>query len=684
MDLHDAAWQGNVFEIESAVEEGGNINSGDKNDRTPLWLSVKSGHPDACRKLILLGACVEQGILELAVQEGQTEIVKLLWPHCGEIIHYHCLETAISLGFHDIADFLAETGAFDSQYCHDKDFPMLNPEGFSGWSISTIQQWERFIFVRRLENLQLYCVFFNFALLLASKADCDAGLRLVNLLLEGDDPLADANCTIRIEGDIETPLTAAAEHGNLEVLAVLIQRPGISLTTCGKYGWPAFLHLLASPQSIATERGRAIAHMLAKEPFHDSFLNDGRAANLESVFKTVLRFGDDSLVQQVVHLVLGAGGTLILPLLIRVNDTNGLRWILNSDIVHTSKTPPILWVLLCDCLHYNPSSAALKPFIRVAEFMVGQGIWDQMVLKCLNSCNFRFAKQFFYSPDKIPPGEVAADTLAGFSQASIDQFLVKEWADKGFANAAIWSTVQSGQWMNAEFKNLLACSYVDPDMPFQGSQKPCAGQAQKLPSNSSGISTGEKRKLQSPSTEPFSHLAMVCGTRQNHALQDYQMQLMLLEQQNKRRLMMARVEQAGMATNKDYSTWTMGKSPLAWAAANRKTQLVKFLLRTSRVNVNSQDNQKQTPLMHAIAVNDRTTVERLLKTEEIDLNILDDVGRTAIFYAVQKGDLHVTRLLTETQKVNLSIHDDSGESVLDFARKFGNQDIIAALAIQLD
>src|SRR5271156_821767 len=34
----------------------------------------------------------------------------------------------------------------------------------------------------------------------------------------------------------------------------------------------------------------------------------------------------------------------------------------------------------------------------------------------------------------------------------------------------------------------------------------------------------------------------------NHALQDYQMQLMLLEQQNKKRLMMARLEQ-DMMTN---------------------------------------------------------------------------------------------------------------------------------------
>ncbi|KAJ6004652.1 hypothetical protein N7540_013021 [Penicillium herquei] len=640
MDLHDAASQGSVFDIELAVEAGGNVHAGDKNGRTPLWLSVKRGHPDACRKLIILGARAEPDILELAVQEGQTEIVELLWPHREGKIHYRWLETAISLGFHDIADFLAETRAFEKRYSYDSGLSIFNHEGFSARGISAFQQWERFIFVRRLENLHLDCAFFNYALLLASKADRNVGLRLVNLLLEGDHPLANSNCMIEIESDTETPLTAAAEKGNLDILAVLIQRHDINLKTCGKYGWPAFLHLLASPESIAAEKGRAIAHMLAKESFQDLFLNDARAANLEPVFKTVLRFGDDSLVQQVVHLVQGAGGTLILPLLIRANDTTGLKWILNSDIAHTSKPPPIF-------------SEALNLFIRVADFM-------------------------------IPPGEVAVDTLAGFSQASTDPSLVKEWADKGYANAAIWSTVQFGQWMNAEFKNFLSCSYVDPDMSFRGSQKSCAGQGLELPSNPSGSSAGEKRKYQSAPAEALSHLAVVSGTRQNHALQDYQMQLMLLEQQNKRRLMMARIEQAEVATDKNYPAWTMGKSPLAWAAANRKIHLVKLLLRTSRVNVNSQDIQKRTPLMHAIAADDRETVNTLLEAEEIDLNLPDDVGRTAVFYAVQRGNLEVTRLLTETQKVNLFIQDNFGESAIDLARKLGSQDLVAALTIRLD
>ena len=55
------------------------------------------------------------------------------------------------------------------------------------------------------------------------------------------------------------------------------------------------------------------------------------------------------------------------------------------------------------------------------------------------------------------------------------------------------------------------------------------------------------------------------GQPGNHALQDYQMQLMLLEQQNKKRLLMARQEQdgppVGFAPNLSPSNSRGGHSP---------------------------------------------------------------------------------------------------------------------------
>jgi hypothetical protein len=169
----------------------------------------------------------------------------------------------------------------------------------------------------------------------------------------------------------------------------------------------------------------------------DSFRIDSTGDRLETVFKNVLRLGDDALMKQVIDLVHGAAGIYILPLLIRANETNGLKWILSNDIAHVSKPPPILWVLLCNFFQCDPSSEALNTFIRVAKFLVEKTIWDRMILVCLNSRNFCFVKQFFYPLNEITPREVAEETLAGFSQAFTDKSLVREWAQKGFANAAL-------------------------------------------------------------------------------------------------------------------------------------------------------------------------------------------------------------------------------------------------------
>ena len=422
---------------------------------------------------------------------------------------------------------------------------------------------------------------------------------------------------------------------------------------------------------------------MSNETLPDSFLIDSKGARLETVFNNVLRLGDDALVKQVIDLVHGAAGIFILLLLIRANETNGLRGILNDDMAHASKPPPILWVLLCNYFQRNPSSEALRLFIRVAKTLVEKAIWDQMILVCLNSRNFCFVKQFFYPLNEIPPREVAEETLGGLSQASTDQSLVRKWADKGFANAALWSAIQSGAWKSPAFETFLSCSNIDLDEPFPREKNSDTGEANKLSPPFSGNSTGEKRKFPfRPPTGNSLRLPLDHGIPQNnHALIDYNTQLMLLEKQNKRRLMMAREEQMKMTAGKAaLLAWTVGKSPLAWAAANRNVRLVEVLLRSSRVNVNSQDVHNRTPLMHAIAVNDWKIVERLLDIGDIDLNLRDDIGRTALFHATVRGDFHIIELLTKTKKVDFSIRDCNGESVQDIAKKSGNQDLVAALA----
>ena len=70
----------------------------------------------------------------------------------------------------------------------------------------------------------------------------------------------------------------------------------------------------------------------------------------------------------------------------------------------------------------------------------------------------------------------------------------------------------------------------------------------------------------------------------NHALQDYQMQLMLLEQQNKKRLLMARQELDNMAE----------LDSISYEA------VVKLLLDTGKVDVDCKDRDGRTPLSWAV------------------------------------------------------------------------------------
>ncbi|GMF75684.1 unnamed protein product [Aspergillus oryzae] len=611
MDIYEAASQGRIDAIKFAVEQGCDVDGPNEDGKTPLWFAVQSGQPEACRFLMSLGAGrgpQNPSLLEVAVGGGYADIVALLWPHCNAEREHRSLKTAISLGFHEIADFLIETGAFEYQ---DSEV-----------TISVRATWAEAAFASRI---------FDYALLLATKAGRNAGLRLVEFLL--GESMPDVNCKIMINGQFETPLTAAAEKGNLEILATLIDHPNIDLTICGKYNWPAFLHLLASPLSISTERGRVIARRLAYKAVPNRLFIDSREIRLQGAFQNVLRFGDDGLVKQVIDLVRGAAGTLILPLLIRANEVDGLTWVLNCDGVSSKKPPPAFWVLLCQYFKRYQDQDALGLFTSVTEFLVEKKIWNQAILKCLHACNFSFIQQFFYPLSEAPPKEVTEETL--------------------------WNAIHCGLWKSPGFENLL---FSNADLNGSDPHPNGLGRLELeiIPHAffDDPSSAAQKISLRSalPSASP---------NPSNPHLYSYQMELIRLEQQNKRRLFFAGDT----------------RCPLSWAAKSHNAPLVNALLRSPQVNVNFQDPSDRTPLMYAIAVNDRPIVERLLNHRDIDLNLRDAEGRTAIFYAAQGGDLSIVQLLIGTQNVDFSIRNKNGKNVKEFAKKAKlKQDIVAALS----
>ena len=105
--------------------------------------------------------------------------------------------------------------------------------------------------------------------------------------------------------------------------------------------------------------------------------------------------------------------------------------------------------------------------------------------------------------------------------------------------------------------------------------------------------------------------AVVTGS----ALMDYQMQLMLLEQQNKRRLLMARI------------------------GSNNESQevVVKQLLARDDVDPNSNDNSGQTPLLLAARKGNESIVSLLLARDNVNPNSKNEDGQTPLSLAASNG-----------------------------------------------
>ena len=505
MDLYQAATLGDTDAIRFAAEQGHDVNTPNIDGITPLWPAVQHGPSDACVPLITRGANIEAqsfSILELAVQQGHADIVALLRPHCKAEKEHRSLGSAISLGFHEIADLLIGTGELEYEDSHTNGADLIVREGFLERDCAAFQQWEIFIFGRRGKQLNLNHVFFDYALLLSAKADRNKGLQLMKLLLQEPNCMADVNCKIKINQRFETPLTAAAEAGNLEILAALIDHPNTNLTICGKYNWPAFLHLLANLQSISTEKGQVIAQRLYDETPLDLFVLDsgkiGLGTGLELAVMNALQFGDDTLVKRVIELVKGAAGNAILPLLIRANELSGLKWILNCDIVHAHKPPPILWVSLCDYFISHPHSDALKLFTQVAEYLVDNAIWSRIILKCLYARNFSLVRQVFCHLRKV--AEVTEETIVRLSEESADQSMLEEWANHGLANATLWYFTHHRISRDPAFENLLSCPSIEPNGsdPHEGSLERSERIKAPLPSFSNLPSQGQDVPFRAP------------------------------------------------------------------------------------------------------------------------------------------------------------------------------------------
>jgi ankyrin repeat protein len=87
--------------------------------------------------------------------------------------------------------------------------------------------------------------------------------------------------------------------------------------------------------------------------------------------------------------------------------------------------------------------------------------------------------------------------------------------------------------------------------------------------------------------------------------------------------------------------------PLWWAARNGHKAMVKLLLETGRVDVDSKDsNYGQTPLSWAAEIGHEAVVKLLLETGRADVDSKGSkLGQTPLWWAARNGHEAVVKLL---------------------------------------
>ncbi|KAI9677239.1 MAG: hypothetical protein M1822_008188 [Bathelium mastoideum] len=120
-------------------------------------------------------------------------------------------------------------------------------------------------------------------------------------------------------------------------------------------------------------------------------------------------------------------------------------------------------------------------------------------------------------------------------------------------------------------------------------------------------------------------------------------------------------------------------TPLSWVARHGREAVVRLLLNTGKVDVDSKDSLNRTPLSWAAWEGNEAVVRHLLGTGIVDADSRDYHGRTPLSWAAGEGHLAVVRLLLDTGRVNADSRDYHGRTPLSWAAGGGHPAVVQLL-----
>ena len=95
--------------------------------------------------------------------------------------------------------------------------------------------------------------------------------------------------------------------------------------------------------------------------------------------------------------------------------------------------------------------------------------------------------------------------------------------------------------------------------------------------------------------------------------------------------------------------------------------MVKLLIETGKVDVDSKDNHNQTPLSWAAKRGHEAVVKLLVETGKADVDSKDNCNQTPLSWAAKRGHEAVVKLLVKTGRADVDSKDNRNQMPLSWA-----------------
>ncbi|KUJ22968.1 ankyrin [Mollisia scopiformis] len=125
----------------------------------------------------------------------------------------------------------------------------------------------------------------------------------------------------------------------------------------------------------------------------------------------------------------------------------------------------------------------------------------------------------------------------------------------------------------------------------------------------------------------------------------------------------------------DFDQWT----PLFWSTSGNHLDVLQLLIIDGRMPINHVDKSGRNVLSWAASAGEPELVKYLLSLDHLRADEPDRHGRTALSWAAGNGHLETTMIIRRSQRIHASIKDNDGRNALSWACRGGHYQVIEYL-----